>query len=197
MRLVVGAAQAQDAVVAVQEGLRVVAQAARVVEDDVLEIRAARRDLQQLVDLLLVLDDGEVDVGVVQHVDHFLGHRVLVERHRNAAERLHRGHRPVQARAVVADDREVHPALEAQRREAAGQRAHFLRDLRPGPRLPDAEVLLARGRMAAAHLRVVLQESAETYPARLQLGRSTRLDSPSWAPGLPRTGFAFPPDSIE
>ena len=139
-------------VVAVQERLRVVAQAARVVVDDVLELRAAVPDLQHLVDLLLVLDDRELDLGVVQHVDHLLGHRVLVERHRHAAERLRRGHRPVQARAVVADDREVHPALEAERGEPAGERAHLLGDLRPGPGLPDAEVLLARRRMIAAHV---------------------------------------------
>ena len=131
----------------VQEILRVVAQPARVVEDDVREIAAAVPDLEQLVDLLLVLDDGEVHVGVVQHVDHFLGHGVLVQRHRHAAQRLRRGHRPVQARAVVADDGEIHAALEALRRQPAGQRAHLVGDLRPGPGLPDAEVLLARGRV--------------------------------------------------
>ena len=39
-----------------QAGLFVVAQAARVVKPDVLELRALFADLQQLVDLLLVLD---------------------------------------------------------------------------------------------------------------------------------------------
>ena len=85
MRVVVGAAHSLDAVEAVQKVLRVVTQPARVVEDDVREIAAALPDLQQLVDLLLVLDDGEMHVRVVQHVDHLLGHGVLVERDRHAA----------------------------------------------------------------------------------------------------------------
>ena len=126
-----GAAHRLDAVEAVEKILRVMAQTPRIVEDDMSEVAAAIPDLQQLVDLLLVLDDGEVHVGVVQHVDHFLGHGVLVERHRHAAQRLHRGHRPIKPRAIVADDREIHPALEAQCRQPAGQRAHLVGDLRP------------------------------------------------------------------
>ena len=202
VRVVMRAAEALDALVGVQEVLRVVAQPARVVEDDVLELRAAVPDLQHLVDLLLVLDDGEVDVGVVQHVDHLLGHRVLVERHRDAAQRLRRGHRPVQARAVVADDREVHPALEAERGQPAGERAHLLGDLRPGPGLPDAEVLLARGRVVAAHLRVVQQQARE----HIQFQRRGRrwhgvlppsiVGGPVWVPPSPRLRAGWSSGSI-
>jgi hypothetical protein len=98
-------------------------------------------------------------VGVVEDVVVLLGDRVLVERDGDAAQRLRGGHRPVEPGPVVADDREVHPALEAERGEAAGERAHFLADLRPAPRLPDAEILLANRRMTAAHTGVMLQEA--------------------------------------
>jgi hypothetical protein len=42
-------------------------------------------DLEQLVGLLLVLDDRVGDLGVLENVDHFLGDRVLVERHGSAS----------------------------------------------------------------------------------------------------------------
>jgi CRP/FNR family cyclic AMP-dependent transcriptional regulator len=53
-------------------------------------------------------------------------------------------HGPVQARTVVADDGQVHAAFEAERRQAASERAHFVAHLRPGPGLPDAEVFFAK-----------------------------------------------------
>ena len=124
--------------------------------------------LQHLVDLLLVLDDRERDLGIVQHEHEFGGRRVLVHRHRHAAQRLRRGHRPVQARPVVADDREMHAAPEALRGQPAGERAHFRRDLAPGPGLPDAEILFARGRVAAAHVGVVQQETGKRIQFRLR-----------------------------
>src|SRR5262249_30952358 len=75
---------------------------------------------------------------------------VLIHGHRDAAQRLSGGHRPVQPRAVVADDREVRAALESLRRKPAGERADLGCDLRPSPGLPDAEILLAgRGTIAA------------------------------------------------
>ena len=72
--------------VAVQERLGVVAHAARVFVDDVLEPGQAVLDLEQLVDLLLVLDHREAHVGVVEDVGHLVGDRVLVQRHRHAAQ---------------------------------------------------------------------------------------------------------------
>ena len=58
--------------------LPVMAQPARVVEADVLQPRALRQDFQQLVDLLLVFDDGKADVGVLEHEGHFGRYGVLV-----------------------------------------------------------------------------------------------------------------------
>ena len=60
--------------------------------------------LEHLVDLFLVLDQGHFDIGIVEHIGHFIGHRVLVKRHRDCAQSLRRGHAPVKPGAVVADD---------------------------------------------------------------------------------------------
>ena len=193
VRFVVRASQPLDAVEAVQEILRVVTKPARVVEDDVLERGAAIADLEELVDLLLVLDDREMHLGVVQHIDHLRRDRILVERHRHAAQRLRGGHRPVEPRPVVADDREVHPALEALRRKPAGQRAHLVLDLRPGPGLPDPEILLAGGRVTAAGRRVVQQQARE----RIQCGSGGhRFSSSNACPADRLSGRSGWPDSM-
>ncbi len=180
MRGVVAAAERLDTVEAVQEILRVMAQPARIVEDDVLELRATRANLEELVDLLLVLDDGEVDLRIGQHVDHLLRDRVLIERDRHAAQRLCSGHRPVEPRAVVADDREIHPPPEALRCKAARERAHFLRHLRPGPGLPDTEVLFARGRAAASDLGMMQQQPGKRVERRRCGSGGRHVAPPRW-----------------
>jgi hypothetical protein len=70
----------------------------------------------------------------VQDEDHFAGHRILVQGHRHAAQHLRRAHRPVKARPVVTDDRQVVAALEAEFGQTAGHGAHFLRHLRSSSR---------------------------------------------------------------
>jgi len=134
-----------------QPGLGVVAQAARVVIPDAAQLRALRADLQQLVDLFLVLGDGERHLGVVDREDELRGDRVLVQRHGHSAERLRRQHRRVEPRAVLADDDQVLAAPQAGVGQAAGQLAHQLLQLRPGAGLPDPVFLLAqRGGVRAA-----------------------------------------------
>jgi hypothetical protein len=140
----------------------VVAQAPRIVVADVLQARHLGRRFEHLVDLLLVLDDGVDDLGVVEHIGEFRRRSVLVHRHRDAAQRLRRRHRPIEARPVVADDRQVHSTPEAERGEAARERAHLRGDLTPRPRLPDAEILLARCGRIRPQRRVVHQESRKS-----------------------------------
>jgi hypothetical protein len=45
-------------------------------------------DLKHLVDLLLILDHDETDAGILQHKQHLVGHSILIERHRHAAQAL-------------------------------------------------------------------------------------------------------------
>ncbi|MCY1533434.1 hypothetical protein D9M68_687590 [compost metagenome] len=100
-------------------------------------------DFEHLVDLLLVFDDGHADLGVLQHVDHFLGDGVLVERHGNGAQRLRGHHGHVQARTVLADDGHVHAGLDAQRGEAMGDVPDMFRHFGPRKGLPDPQIFFA------------------------------------------------------
>ena len=63
--------------------------------------------------LLLVLGHDERGLGVVQHVDQLRSDRILVDRHRDAAQRLGGELGKVELRAVVAHHGELVAALEA------------------------------------------------------------------------------------
>jgi hypothetical protein len=154
-------ARGAQAVAARELLARIVAQAARVVEPDVLQPRALGEDLEELVRLLLVLDDGERDLGVLEDVHHLLRHRVLVERNRDRAEGLGGRDGPVEARTVRADDRDMLAAAHARLREPAREPLHLVAHLAPRPRLPDAERLLADRRAIAARACMVQQQLRE------------------------------------
>src|SRR5215470_17323931 len=134
-------------VVSPQIGLIVVTQPAGVAEDHRFKQRTTVLDRNQLVDLLLILDEGKPYFGVLQHIGHLVGDRVLINWHWYAAERLRCGDRPVEPRPVVSDDRQLVAAAKPQRLESGGQRLDFRRDLDPAPTLPDAVILLAHRRL--------------------------------------------------
>ena len=81
----------------------VVPEPARIVVQHDAERRHLLLDLQELVDLLLVLGQRETRAGMLDDIGKLVGHRILVDRHRHAAQRLRRAHRPVEPRPVVAD----------------------------------------------------------------------------------------------
>ena len=145
----------------VQERLVVMAHAARIVIDDVLERRQLILDLEQLVDLLLILDDGEADASILQDEEHFGGDRILIERHRHATQALGGAHHHVKVRTVVADDGQVVAALEAERSQTTSQGANALGHIGPAPGLPDAEMLLAHGRRVGPDLGMLKQQPRE------------------------------------
>ena len=131
--------------------------AARVGEDHFFEQRAALLDLGQFVDLLLVFGHRETHLGMIEHKGHLVGDRILVDRHRHAAQRLRRGDRPIEPRPVVANDRELVAAPEPAGRQTAGQRLDLGGDLRPIPALPDPVILLPVGRPPRPHPRMLEQ----------------------------------------
>ena len=162
--------------VIVEPGLAVMPHAARIGEDHLFEQRAALLDLGQFVDLLLVFGHRETHLGMVEHKGHLFGDRILVDRHRHAAQRLRRGDRPIEPRPVVADDRELVAAPEADGRETAGERLDLGGDLGPAPALPDPVILLAVGRPLRPHPRMLEQQFRKRIrPRRIEPRRGRSI----------------------
>ena len=151
--------------------------AARVVVDDELQMRQPLLQRQDLVDLLLVLGHHHRDLGVIEQIGHLGGDRVLVHRHRDAAEALRGELRPVEPRPVVADHRELAAAAEAVRRKARGEVAHLAGIIGPAEGLPDAERLLAHRRPGGHRLGISAQQ-----PRQCRAGRHAAASAGSWAP---------------
>ena len=156
--LLVKETPAAEHVLAGDEARRlVIREATGFVVNDVLEAGAAA-NLQELVHLLLILGDDEADLGLLERVEHLFSDCVLVERDGDAPQALGGRHGPVEAGPVVADQGEPISPGEAARRQTAREGADFPRHVLPGPRLPDAEVLLADRGAPAANPRVVQEE---------------------------------------
>ncbi len=95
------------------------------------------------------------------HVRELAGDRVLVDRDCHAAQRLGRQLRPVEPRAVVADDRQGLVAPEAEGGQPEGEVTHVIVVFPPGVGLPDAAVLLADRGPVPALPRLDLEEPRE------------------------------------
>src|SRR5215831_4704132 len=98
---------------------------------------------------------------MIEDVGHLLGDGIGIDRYRNGAQRLRGAHRPVEARPVGADDRGLVAPLETELLQTERKRAHLLEHLRPGPHLPDPEVLVPIGRAARIKASVADQELGE------------------------------------
>ena len=179
MVAVMDAPQLHQGLDIVQETLGVVAHAARVVINDVLQVRNLPPDLQHLVDLLLVFDHHEANAGILHDEQHFLSHRILIERHRYAAQTLGGGHHHVKMRPVVTHDGQIVTPPKPQLGQAAGQGAHTFGDISPGPGLPDAEILLAHGRRLPTGRCMVHQQTREgVLPIRRRILCLHKLSPP-------------------
>lgn len=82
----------------------VITQPARLVVEEVSEVRQPVRHRQQLVDLLLILHGGVFHLRVGEHISQFVRDRIGIDRHRNRAQHLRRHHRPIELGPVGADD---------------------------------------------------------------------------------------------
>ena len=127
----------------------VILQAARLVVDDLRQLRQPVGDGDDLVDLLLILGDRELHFGMGEHIGHLVGDRVGIDRHRHGAERLAGAERPIEPRPIAADDGELVAARDAELGKPDREGANLLEHLRPGPGPPDAEVLVPHRRPPA------------------------------------------------
>ena len=164
----------------------VVPQPARVLVHHDFERRHLLLDLEKLVDLFLVLGQGEARAGMLDDIGELVGHRVLVDRHRHPAQRLRRAHRPVEHRAVVADHDQPIAAAEALIGQAGGEQADLGRDMAPAMALPDAVFLFPVGRPVRAGPGTLGQKLGKRVPSVGRgIGRSRRHPLLS----LPGTAF--------
>ena len=153
----------------------VVPHPARVLVHHDFEGRHLLLDLQELVDLLLVLGQRKARAGMLDDVGKLLGDRILVDRHRHAAQRLRGAHRPVEQRAIVADHDQPIAAAEALIGQAGGEQADLGRDMAPAMALPDAVFLLAIGRPVGARAGALGQQLGKRVPSVGRgIGRSRR-----------------------
>jgi hypothetical protein len=142
----------------------VISEPARVVVDDDAERRHLLPDLEELVDLLLVLGQGEPRAGMLDDVGELVGHRILVDRHRHAAQRLRRAHRPIEPGPVVADHDQPVAAPETEIGQARRQQADLACDMSPVIGLPDAVFLLTIGRPVRAAAGALRQKLGKRVP---------------------------------
>ena len=109
-----------------------------------LQPRQLRAHFQRLVQLLVVLHEQDAGAGVLAQVLHLRRPRRWGRCRWTRRRRTARPGRPAPIRCTVLDRMEaVSPRREAQAHQAAGDLAHGLAGLRPGPAAPDAQLLLA------------------------------------------------------
>ena len=184
-----------------QVRLHIVAQAAILVIDDMLQRRQAIGDRQQLVDLLLILRGGDLHVGVCKHMNEFVGDRVGIDGHRRRAQHLRGAQRPVEQRPVGAHDGDLVAFRHAQFVQAERDRTHVVVDFAPRPGLPDAAILVPERRAIAAHARMHAQELRKRVLRRATTGillavshsplpSGVVVDALVLAGALPRSGSA-------
>ena len=125
------------------------------------ELRQPIAHREDLVDLLLILGDDDRGLRVVEHGGDFLRHGVGVDGHRNRADHLRRGYRPVEAGPVGAHDGDGLASLKPEPDQALGNGARLFVHLGPSPSLPEAKILEAKSGARSAQGRVGAQEFCE------------------------------------
>ena len=154
--------------------------AARIDVDHVLELVQVLLNLDDLVDLLLVLDDREARAAMTKDVFHLFRRAVVIDRDRDRAHGLGRDHREIEMRAVAPDDGDeiafVYPKVD----ETEGKSFDLFLGFRPGPGLPDPELLLP----ICGLLRKQGGVSAAKAPEWTQVPRSPVTTVPNYIPPL-------------
>ncbi|OIQ75264.1 hypothetical protein GALL_430710 [mine drainage metagenome] len=145
-----------------QSGGLGLAQAPRIVKQDVLQQRELFADVEELVHLLFVFRNGKSHARELQRINQFGGDGVLVERRRNGPQALRRKHGGVEPGAIFANDGHVLAALQPERGQAAGQLVHPVQRPCPGCDLPDSQVLFSPGDGPRPQARLLLQQARKS-----------------------------------
>jgi len=141
-----------------EERVAVVTEPLGVLVDHPLDLLETPLEIQDLVDLLLVLGEDDLRVGVIDDVLDLPGDGVLVDGHGDSAHRLGGHHGGVHLRTVVAQKGQLVVATEAQAHQAEGDGADVREVVRPAPLLPDALLLFPKRRRTRMLSGVLEQE---------------------------------------
>ena len=123
-----------------------------------------------LVDLLLIFDDGKARAAMVQNIGNFFGHAVLIDRHRHCTDALRGDHGPIEVRPVAPDNGDLVARRDPLRQQTKRQRFDFLGGLGPGPALPDAELFLTIGGLVRKVPGVPRQKAGNRSQIRCRCG---------------------------
>ena len=156
-----GAAVCDDGGDRMQAFVIIAAQSPRLVIEHVRERRQAIRNGEKLVDLFLVLHGGIPHLGMRQHEGKLVRDSIGIDRHRHGAKHLRRHDRPVELRPVGPDHRDAVAARDTEPRQPGRESPHLRSQLRPGPALPDAELLVPHRRTRREAHGIAHQELGE------------------------------------
>ena len=123
--------------------------AARIGIDDVLEVRRAVGQRQQLVDLLLVFGEHQFRVAIAEQIGRFLVQHVAVKAEAHGADGMRCDFRGYPVRAVVTDDADDVAAPETEFDHAEREIMHAGLVVVPGEDAPQPEILFAQRDLAA------------------------------------------------
>src|ERR1700738_2494571 len=164
-----GATVFDDIVDCDQSAVIVVTESARLVINNLMEMRHPVGYGQNLIDLLLILRGDKLYIGVSEDIGKLVSHRIRIDRNRNRAQRLGCHHGPVELRPIGTDDGDRVSWLQSKSLQARGISTHDLGDLGPGPSLPDAKILMPK-RRTATKLRGVSQKQPGERVKRSAIG---------------------------
>ncbi|MET4759780.1 hypothetical protein ABH970_000152 [Bradyrhizobium ottawaense] len=137
-----------------QPGIVVFPHPARIGIDDVLQLRRAVGEGEQLVDLLLVLGEDELRLAIVEEIGSLLVQHVAIKSEAEAADGVRRHFRRHPVRPVVADDADDVAAAKAHFEKTERKVAHAGLVVAPGEQPPEPEILLAQCDLVAMLLRI-------------------------------------------
>ena len=144
----------------------VAGQTAGIVIDDQVQRRIAFAHLGQLVDLFLILGDGETDRLALHLGRQLVGRGLGIGGRGDGPQRRHPQHPEIQVRTVVADDQHHVARLDALRLKPGGEFDHRVQVIRPAVFLPDAAVAFAHGHVTGM-LGCVARQTGDDMVARL------------------------------
>ena len=110
---------------------------------DVPELRQSITHLQQLVELFLVVDDGECATGVIENVFNFGRGTCSVHSHNDGPDALGTNVAPQPFRTVVPEDGNTVTTRHSQRTKRESHARRAIRVFAPGVLTPPTEVLVA------------------------------------------------------